>query len=123
MQWIMGCEGLKFMTHGGAVGSTLNCLNCRNCDRHGLCSKPTHVILFCPYATFSCLVLWASGFKFQSCLCKTKKQKKKFQTDSNILAFWEASRGKCFFMYSASGAFLRVKKINIEKKLNDMKGC
>ena len=68
----------------------------RDCDRHGFSSNPTRVILFVSlgkalYNTFACLVILASGSKFQSHLYKTnKKQKEKFLADSNILASPEA---------------------------------
>ena len=72
----------------------------RDCDRHGLRSKPTRAILLCPWkrhlAAFSCyLVALASSSKFLSYLYKTKKLIKKFQADSNILASPEAGRDNC----------------------------
>ena len=73
----------------------------RVCDWYGLCSKPTRAILLCPWkrhftALSSAWWSWQSILNFHQYLYKTKKkQNKKFQSDSNILASPEAGQGKC----------------------------
>ena len=48
----------------------------RDCDRHGLRSKPTRAILLCPwgktlYGTFLCLLVLANSSEFQLYLKRT----------------------------------------------------
>ena len=77
----------------------------RDCDRHGLVSKPTCAILLCPYkrhfmALSPCLVVLTSSSKFQLYLYKTKKTRYiELQSNSNMLVFPEAGRGNCLPMY------------------------
>ena len=58
----------------------------RDCDRHGLGSKPTSAVLLCPwerhFTEFSRMAVLASSSKFQP--------------DSNILVSPEAGRDNCF---------------------------
>ena len=54
------------------VGSVIEWLECRNCDQHGLNSKPTGAILLCPWERVDFTALspgfgvLASSFKSQS---------------------------------------------------------
>ena len=73
------------------IGSMVEWLKRRNCDRHGLGSKPTRAILLCPWEKhFSALSTawwcWQAVLNYKYILIK-------FQTDSNISASPEAGRG------------------------------
>ena len=77
----------------------LEWLERRNYDLHGLGSKLLRAIQSYPWerhlTIFFCLVVLASSSKFQSYpYKKLKKQNKKIQVDSSILASPEAGRGK-----------------------------
>ena len=68
----------------------------RDCDQHNLGQSLLAPFCFLAktfYGTFPCLVILPSSSKFQSYFYKTKKQNKKFQPSSNILASPEAGRG------------------------------
>ena len=71
----------------------------RACDQHGLDTKSTRAILWCPWeGHFTALSpawwSWKAVLNFSHSL-KLKKNNK-FQTDSNILASLEAVRHNCF---------------------------
>ena len=94
-------------------GSVVEWLKRRARDQHRLGSKPTRAILLCPWERhFTALSpAWCS---WQAVL-NYSHISIKLQADSNILAPPEADRGNCL-PYSASVAFLRVRRINIEIK-------
>ena len=72
-----------------------------HCDRnrHGLGLKPTRDILLCfweRHLTLSLLVVLTAVLNFSHIAIKMKKNYiKKFQVDSNILAFPKAGWGNC----------------------------
>ena len=75
------------------VGSVVEWLERRDCDRHGLDSKPTRAIPLCPRQWhFTALShtwrSWQAVLKFSHIFIK-------FQADSNILASPEAGRDNC----------------------------
>ena len=87
-------------------------LKCRTDNQHGLSSKPTCAILLCPWERhFTALspAWWSWQAVPNYCNISTK-----LLADSNILASPEAGQVIVYPMYSASVAFLRVRRINIE---------
>ena len=65
----------------------------RDCDRHGVGSKPTRAILLCPWerrftAHSPAWQSWQAVLNFSHISIK-------FHSDSNILASLEAGRGNC----------------------------
>ena len=71
-----------------------------DCGRRGLSSNPTRVITLCPwekhFTTFSS-AWWSrkTVLNFSHIFIKLKKQNKKLQANSNILASPKADRGDC----------------------------
>ena len=62
-------------------------------DQHGIGSKPTRVILLCPWerdatALFPCLIVWQAILSYSHISIK-------LQADSNILASPDAGWGNC----------------------------
>ena len=84
-------------------------LKCQACNQHSLRSKPTCAILLCP---------WEKHFTALSPAWWSWHISIKLQADSNILASPEAGWNNCI---SASVAFLRVRRINIETKIKKNK--
>ena len=71
------------------VGSVVEWLKRRDCDRHGLNSKPTCAILLCLRKNYFTVLssawrCWQAVLIFSHISRKLKKQNKKFQLDSNI---------------------------------------
>ena len=82
------------------VGRVVEWLERRDCDRHGLGSKPTRTILLCPWERHleTLSPAWWSrqaALNFNYISKKLEKQNKKFQADSNILLSPEAGRDNC----------------------------
>ena len=78
-------------------------------------------VLLCPWerhfaALSSTWWSWQAVLNFIYISIKLKKQNKNFQPDSNILASQEEVGVIACTMNSASDAFLRVRRINIEIK-------
>ena len=72
----------------------------RDCDQHGLASKPTRAILLCPWKRHFTAVSpawwsWQAVLNFSHISIKLKNQIKKFQVGSNIFASPKAGRGNC----------------------------
>ena len=57
-------------------------------DQHGLGSKPTRAILFCPWERHFTALFWQAVLNYSNISIK-------LQADSNILASPEAGRGNC----------------------------
>ena len=84
-------------------------------DQHGLGSKPSRAILLCSWED----TLRSAWLSWQL-LLNYNNISTKLLADTNILASLEAGRGNCSpYIYSASVAFLRVRRINIEIKKNN----
>ena len=82
------------------AGSVVEWLKCCDCNRHGLGSKPTCAILFCPWERhFAALSpawrSWQAVLNFSHISIKLKIQNKKLAPDSRILASPETGRGNC----------------------------
>ena len=80
-------SAVKYLFCRQNVGGAVEWLKRRNCDQHGLSSKPTRVILFCPLerhftALFPVLRSYQAVLNFSHNLIKLKNQNKKFQPDS-----------------------------------------
>ena len=69
----------------------VECLERRDCDRHGFGSKPTRAILLCPWKRH-CTALSSAWWSWQAVLnfCNISI---KFQAGSNILAAPKLNRG------------------------------
>ena len=86
----------------------------RTNDQHGLGSKPTPAILLYSWerhftAFFPAWWSWQAVLNYNNISTK-------LLADSNTLASPEAGQVIAYHMYSASVAFLRVRRINIEIK-------
>ena len=97
----------------------IECLELRNCDRHGLGSKPTFFILLYPWEKhFMALSLtwwsWQAVLNYNHIFIK-------FQVDSNILASPEAGRGNCLSYALAPQSLSYVNKYKDKQKLNSKK--
>ena len=75
------------------VGSVIEWLERRDCDRHGLDSKPTSAILLCPLER-QFIALSPAWWSWQEVL-NYSDISIKCQADSNILASPEAGRCNC----------------------------
>ena len=99
------------------VDRVVEWLKHRTDDQHGLGSKPTCAILLCPWERhfMAHSPAWWSWQTVQN----YSNISIKLLADSNILASPKAGRGNClpYVGYSASVAFLRVRRINIEIKI------
>ena len=78
-------------------GSVVEWLKHRDCDRHGVGSKPNRAISLCPWDRhFTALFLswwsWQAVLNFSHISIK-------FQADSNILALWKQVRVIAYPMY------------------------
>ena len=98
------------------IGSVVEWLKCRARDQHGLSSKTTHTILLCPWerhltAHSPACLSWQAVLNYSHISVK-------LQADSNILAPPEAVGVIATLCISASIAFLRVRRINIETQYN-----
>ena len=97
------------------LGSVVEWLERRAREQHGLGSKPTRAILLCPWerhftAHFPAWWSWQAVLNYSHISIK-------LQADSNILASPDIGRGNCLPQcISASVAFLRARRINIEIK-------
>ena len=66
------------------VGSVVEWLEHRDCNRHGLDSKPTRAILLCPWERYF-TALFPACWWFRQPVLNFSHMSIKFQADSNIL--------------------------------------
>ena len=96
------------------MSSVVEWLKRRARDQHGLGSKPTRAILLCPWEKHF-TALSPAWWSWQAIL-NYSHISIKLQAESNILASPEAGQVIAYPMYSASVAFLRVRRMNIAIK-------
>ena len=75
------------------VNSVVEWLKCRVHDQHGLSSKPTCAILFCPWERH--FVAHSPDWWTWQAVLNYSQISIKLQADSNILASPEAGQGNC----------------------------
>ena len=103
------------------VGSVVEWLKCRNCDRHGLGSKPTRKILLCSWDKHfmtlpPSLRSWQVVLNFNHISIKPKYTKKN-ELDRNILASPEAGLNNCLpYVLAPPSLSCKSEEKNIEIK-------